>query len=283
MTIAAGFVAKDGVVLCTDSLYTGGIKVNGKKIFPLQLNGGAVAFALAGNEPFAKRAIEQCCKLLDDNPDLQGSVSGIKATVEAALKDFHEQFVFTRPADSRAGVAFNLLVAAGSLKEKPSIFMSHETVLNPISGNECIGEGYFVGHHIIETGYSREMSVDEAVVLAIHAVAVAKEYVEGVGGQTQILWIKDGIVSMLHPLNTTAFTELYIMGYERRTAELLFHAANPKLSDEEFEAHANRLVDSMKFIRNHWRERFENKDILEMLMCPDRPESSPSPTGDAQL
>jgi hypothetical protein len=35
MTIAAGFVERDGVVLCTDSLYSGGVKVHGKKIFRL--------------------------------------------------------------------------------------------------------------------------------------------------------------------------------------------------------------------------------------------------------
>jgi hypothetical protein len=121
MTMAAGFVVQDGIVLCTDCLYSGGVKIHGKKIFPLPLNGGAVAFALAGHEPFAKRAIEECYSFLDGNRDFQRSVAGIKDTVEAALKKFYEEFVFTRPKDERENVRFQLLVAAASLTEKPAI------------------------------------------------------------------------------------------------------------------------------------------------------------------
>ena len=280
MTIAAGFVVEDGVVLCTDSLYSGGIKRMGKKIFPLQLNGGAVAFAVAGHEPFAARAIEECALCFDQNPDHQASVTGIKSTVELALKNFHEQFVFTRPADERDKVRFQLLVAMATLTESPCIFSSCETVLTPISRYECIGSGYFVGEHIIETGYTQNMRLDDAVLLGIHATAVAKEYVEGVGGPIQLLWMKNGIVSPFHPLNTSIFTENYVMSYERRSEELLFQAANPKLTDEEFDAHAKRFVETTKFIRRRWRERFENASLLEMLMYPGVPTDPRSTTAD---
>jgi 20S proteasome alpha/beta subunit len=268
MTIAAGFVTEDGVVLCTDSQYSGGIKRNGKKIFPMQLNGSAVAFALAGNEAFAKRAIEECFACLDmrENSDRQHSIGGIKDVLEAALKDFHERFVFTRPSEERETVRFSLLVAVASLKEKPVVFCSHETVLIPIDGHECLGAGYFVGHHIIEIGYRSKMSLDDAVALAIHVVTMAKEYVDGVGGPTQILWIKDGIVSPFHPLNAAVYTEPLILNHERESAELLFHAANPRLSDEEFQGYAGRFAATVGLIRKHWRQSFENQDLLQMLM-----------------
>jgi len=279
MTIAAGFVVRDGIVLCTDSLYSGGIKVQGKKIFALALNGGAVAFALAGHEPFAKRAIEECCSFLDENRGLQSSVAGIKGTIEAALKKFHEEFVFSRPKEERERVGFELLVAAASLNEKPAIFSAYETVLIPVSGYRCFGMGCFVGQHVIETAYSPKMSLDDAVVLAIHATAVAKEYVEGVGGPTQLLWIKDGVVSPFHPLNTAVFTETYIMSFEQRSAELLFDAANPRLSADEFKQKADNFVTHLGLIRKHWRQSFENKDILEMLMYPG-PADPPHPKSD---
>ncbi|HTA69827.1 MAG TPA: hypothetical protein VK776_16175 [Bryobacteraceae bacterium] len=280
MTIASGFVVEDGVVLCTDSLYGGGIKRMGKKIFPLPLNGGAVAFALAGHEAFAARAIEECTHYFDQNPEHQSSIVGIKSTVELALKNFHEQFVFSRPADEREKVRFELLVAMATLTERPCIFSSCETVLTPISGYECLGSGFYVGEHIIETGYSRAMSLDDAVLLGIHATAVAKEYVEGVGGPIQLLWLKNGVVSPFHPLNTSIFTESFVMSYERRSEELLFQAANPKLSDKEFDARTQRFVETTKFIRTHWRERFENASLLEMLMHPGVPANPPSTTAD---
>jgi 20S proteasome alpha/beta subunit len=280
MTIAAGFVANDGVVLCTDSLYSGGIKVHGKKIFPMQLDGGAVAFALAGHEPFAKRAIEECFAFLGQNPDSQRSVRGIKTLVEAALKRFHEEFVFTRPVGERESVWFNLLVAIASLSEPPCLFASHETVLIPVPEHECFGVGYYVGHHVIETAYSRRMAVDDAVVLAIHAVAVAKEYVEGVGGQTQLLWIRNGTVSPFHPINSAIYTENYVMSFDRRSAELLFHTANPKLDEEEFQRHVDRFVSLTKMMRKYWREGFENQSVLQMLMHQgDQPGPEPPKRG----
>jgi hypothetical protein len=142
-----------------------------------------------------------------------------------------------------------------------------------------LGLGYFVGQHVIETGYSPKMSLDDAVVLAIHATTVAKEYVEGVGGPIQLLWIKDGVVSPFHPLNTTWFTEPFIMSFERRSAELLFDAANPRLNDDEFKQKADNFVTHLGVIRKHWRQSFENKDILEMLMYPG-PGDPPLPKSD---
>lgn len=238
-----------------------------------------MAFALAGHEQFAKRAIEECCSFLEVNHDLQRSVAGIKDTVEAALKNFYEEFVFSRPENERERVRFELLVAAASLNENPAIFSARETVLIPIPGYECLGMGYFVGQHVIETGYNPKMSLDDAVVLAIHATAVAKEYVEGVGGPIQLLWMKDGVVSPFHPLNAVWFTETYIMSFEKRAAELLFDAANPHLSDDEFKQRADNFVTHLGFIRKHWRQSFENKDILEMLMYPG-PGDPPPPKSD---
>jgi hypothetical protein len=274
MTITAGFVATDGVVLCADSLYSGGIKVYGKKIFSMPLNGSAIAFALAGHEAFAKRAIEECFGLLDSNPDAQRSIAGAKAAVESALKRFHEEFVFTRPSEERDRVKFNLLVSIMSLGEPPLLFASHDTVLIPVSGHECFGAGYHVGHHVIENAYSRNMTVDDAVVLAIHAVAVAKEYVEGVGGKTQLLWMRNGAVSPFNPINSAVYTETYVMSFERRAAELLFHAANPKLDDEEFQQRIDSFVQATRVMRKYWRENFENQSLLEMLM---RQEEHPTP------
>src|SRR5690242_20519606 len=86
MTIAAGFVARNGVLLCTDSLYSGGIRTHGRKIFTHPLDHGVVSFALAGHEPFAKKAIEDCKSFLDQNRDSHTSIASIKAAIEVIVK-----------------------------------------------------------------------------------------------------------------------------------------------------------------------------------------------------
>jgi hypothetical protein len=75
MTIAAGFCVKDGILLCADSMYTGGSKVHQPKLFGYRLNSGtpeacSLAFALAGHENYGKMAIDDCVdELLDTPPD----------------------------------------------------------------------------------------------------------------------------------------------------------------------------------------------------------------------
>ena len=66
MTIAAGFVTRDGVLLCADTQFTGGAKVYRHKIRAFTLNDGTIlVFALAGHLDYAVMAIEECLEAID--------------------------------------------------------------------------------------------------------------------------------------------------------------------------------------------------------------------------
>src|SRR5690242_2826736 len=61
VTIAAGFMAIDGVLICADTLYTDGYtKVYLDKIFTQELRHAVVVFGLAGNAATGGTAIEDC-------------------------------------------------------------------------------------------------------------------------------------------------------------------------------------------------------------------------------
>jgi hypothetical protein len=67
MTIVAGFHVMDGIVLCGDTMYTGGMKLHQSKLVGATLKDSpnpvdhlSVAFALAGHEGNARMAIEDC-------------------------------------------------------------------------------------------------------------------------------------------------------------------------------------------------------------------------------
>ena len=62
MTIAAGFMVRDGVVLCTDTRYSvGGAKLPGTKLTAAEIHGTAkLIFAFAGNVDFAQATIQKC-------------------------------------------------------------------------------------------------------------------------------------------------------------------------------------------------------------------------------
>src|ERR1035438_7824321 len=72
MTIAAGFVVRDGILLCADTLYTDGYtKEYRDKIFPWPKKGAAVCFALAGSAHVGGHAIRQCQAALSRSPRKQ--------------------------------------------------------------------------------------------------------------------------------------------------------------------------------------------------------------------
>ena len=67
MTIAVGFVCRDGVMLCADSLITDGqTKEYGDKVVQWHGKFAGVCFALAGNPAVARIAINDCVAALDE-------------------------------------------------------------------------------------------------------------------------------------------------------------------------------------------------------------------------
>jgi predicted proteasome-type protease len=63
VTIAAALSHEDGILLCSDTQQeAGAMKIHGSKIGHFTCPGGKVAFAIAGNVPFAFSAIQKCAK-----------------------------------------------------------------------------------------------------------------------------------------------------------------------------------------------------------------------------
>ncbi|MGA2739350.1 MAG: hypothetical protein ABSG65_18155, partial [Bryobacteraceae bacterium] len=68
MTIAAGFVCSDGVVLCSDTLHEGWkYKLHSTKLLHFDCWGAQVGFAFAGATDLAISAIEKCERRLKKN------------------------------------------------------------------------------------------------------------------------------------------------------------------------------------------------------------------------
>jgi hypothetical protein len=69
MTIAAGFVCREGILLCADTEQTAwAMKLHGSKLGHFACPGGIIAFAYAGNTRFAFSAIQKLQKRLQGIP-----------------------------------------------------------------------------------------------------------------------------------------------------------------------------------------------------------------------
>jgi 20S proteasome alpha/beta subunit len=269
MTIAAGFVARGGILLCTDSLYSGGVNVHGRKIFTHKYPAGVVSFAIAGHELLAKKTVQDCDDIVRTNPDYCVSVPTIRRMIEQTIKSAHEQYVETRPHEERDAYRFQLLIAIATREEGAFLFSSSGPVLAQVENYECLGTGGYVGHHIIQNAYRPGMSLDQVATIAIHALGAAKRYVEGVGGPSQFECIRDSAVMETlgrhFPYDLATIMDMEITTYEDETARLLSAIATSELNDDEFEQRVLNFVKFARQMRTDWKSHSERSDLYRAL------------------
>ena len=100
MTIAAGFVCKDGVILCADTEHTGWpSKFHESKLDHFEIPAGKIAFALAGNRSFAWCAIQKCRERLRSV-----APQSVANELEQILETEYRRNVFGHPSYSNGSV-----------------------------------------------------------------------------------------------------------------------------------------------------------------------------------
>jgi 20S proteasome alpha/beta subunit len=252
MTIAAGFVVKDGILLCADTLYTDGqTKDYRDKIFPWIGKDSAVCFAIAGNATIARMVVDDCRDALDESGTKKLSIKQALAIVRPIVKNAYEQYVDTRPVDERSAADFWLLIAASAASGGFRLYSSVRSSVARVDTFECIGAGRQIGRYIIDPIYQNDMSIAQAAVLGIHAMAAAKERVDGVAGKSQFLSIRDGFVSTVVPQRIDSW-EQYALDF-RTAAERLLLSIGDDLNDQEFEESLGRFSEQARSIRAFWK------------------------------
>jgi len=150
VTIIAGFQVKDGILLCSDTEWSGGSKVYQEKIFSHFFRGGAVSFALAGSEANGKMAIQDCRAALDLGRKRSYTVKEVRAIIRRAVRSIHEGYVDSRPADEKDAARFELMVAFALKSGARELLATSGPSVYPVDKFRCLGSGWYVGNHIIE-------------------------------------------------------------------------------------------------------------------------------------
>lgn len=253
MTIAAGLVATDGILLCADTLYTDGqTKDYRDKIFSWTGKGAAACFAIAGNATIARMVVDECCDALSGYRGRTLSISNILTIARPIVKNAYEQYVDTRPSDERQAADFWLLIAASAATQGFRLYSSMRSAIARVDTFECIGVGRQVGRYIIEPSYRGDMTVDGAAVLAIHALAAAKERVDGVDGKSQFLAVKDGFVSPVVPQNVDSW-EMYVLQFRTAASRLLLTLGDGSVDEQAFNEGLEEFCKEARSIRAFWR------------------------------
>ena len=255
MTIAAGFVVKDGILLCADTLYTDGFtKEYREKIFPWIGQDESVCFAIAGHALIGRMAVEDCRQALWGSKRPHHTIAQIMATIRPLLKAVYEQYVDTRPQHEQQTADFSLLIAVATTGERPRLFSTYHGATAPIDSFECLGIGRHLGRYVIEPMFNPGMTIGEAAVLGIHALGAAKERVDGVGGKSQFVSMRGTAISPIVP-HDIDLSEQLILTFRKLTGDLLLAVSNSELDAVRFRRHFEEFVFQVENMRTVWLDR----------------------------
>ena len=282
MTIAAGFKVQDGILLCADTQYTGAMKVQQQKIFPITIAGEPYAFAIAGNEVYGKMAIQECQEAIADLPVENRTERAVRRSLAHVVKTFNEEYIDTRPETEREGARFDLLVAAwvprgGGL----NLFSTKGVGLIHEPDYQCIGTGDYLAHYLIRPVFHRMMLIREVVLLAIQMLASCKTYDAYCGGFSQLIVL--GVDGKLTPVEhfEVSQSEGRIENYDRETRQLLFSLSDPAMDDSGFQGRLDRFIEQVQMLRASWRGK--GFEYIIQKLSPSQavdPESPQPPTHD---
>jgi hypothetical protein len=255
VTIGIGFLCSDGIVLCSDTQVTWQQfhKYYEHKIRSHGGDGWTLAFTYSGNPSVMKmfdgKFANAAASYLNNPPDartVQNMVETVLSTIDVLDNDPN-----------------SLCMLCGIVIPKKEMLLIHTEgkVVSTVDEHHFVGCGdSSVLRYLIPTltKHSSGYSAWQAVNIGVYLTLQAKRYVDGCGGDTDILILK--------PNGHTTTTEAYHIEQELlkleflmdRTATGLFDIA---MSDEEFQDHLKRFVKAVE----DEREELKLRSKLNML------------------
>jgi 20S proteasome alpha/beta subunit len=246
MTIAAGMLYNGGVLLCADTQFeTSTAKSQDPKVGSFEFPSGKVAYAMAGNGPFAKAAIQKC------NRRLQRPITN---SIEEALESVHEKeyrrHVLQHPSHAYdVTLHYWLLLAVWVQGHSPILYSTSGTAMLEVDGEECLGVGQDIAQYIIKPSYYQRMSEGEALILSTHALACAKRFAPSCGGPSQVLLMRnDGSIDSPKP-DSLERREKRLAECDKDMRTLLLKATDLSLEYGQYENLLSGFTGEMRRLR----------------------------------
>jgi 20S proteasome alpha/beta subunit len=189
MTYIAAFRCQGGVVMCADTLETRGehknyvekIEIVDDLSYPLAIGGAGVDDIL---KPFMQELIE---RVKTSKP---ATKAALQTEIKATIKTVYENDV---PAlvVKKQHLTPQFLIAAKPTNDDYCIFAVIGKRLYKEQRRAIIGYPSTYNQGLLERLHRDDLPMQQAVMLAIYLVSQSKRFDEGVGGDTQIVIVRD--------------------------------------------------------------------------------------------
>lgn len=233
MTIGIGFECVDGVVLCADNQITfyQSHKYYERKIYHHQGDGWAAAFTYSGN-PNLMKAFNDKFPVLANELPAAIDVQKLRNVIEGLLL----------PMDATDfGDGFNMLCGITAADKSALLKTDNRTVrgLNADRFYSYIGCGdssvlQYLGPLLTRTE-SHDCTVDQAFGIGVYLIAQAKRHIDGCGGDTDAIILKEkGKIEYREP-STIYNAEQHLLLLEHFIGKVSAAFFDPRITEDEFD------------------------------------------------
>lgn len=267
VTIIAGFKCYEGVVLCADTQETlEHAKRNIPKLrfepknqhgFPEQVSPDdlAVAFCGAGDGPF----IDKLASVAWEDASVATSIDEACEAIENSIKRTYREFglIYQQGLCPEVQLIFGV-----KMHHKSRLFSAVGPIVNEKSGYDCGGVGHYMADFLASRMYSEYLPVHQCVILAAYILFQSKEHVDGCGGDSQIVVLReDGSSGAVDWKRVKAITELLSQS-DRDISELLLAAARLSTPDDKLKDSISNAKEMLEVFRSNQRDELERWDAM---------------------
>ncbi len=183
-TTTVGVIYKDGVVIAADQLATlGDIKVNQKiqKVIPITKNVVMTTAGMVGDNQAIVRLLKAQMKLyiLEETEPTVNSVATLLSNI---LSDKYLYSYLPYQLQDLIG-GYDTKARLYSMDMVGGIGEEHDVA--------ATGSGMTVAYGILDAGYKKNMTEEQAVKLAVQAIVSARKRISSVGGENVTVYVVD--------------------------------------------------------------------------------------------
>ena len=259
MTVCAGFVHREGVLLCADTQHEGwDIKLHAAKMRHFDCPSGRVGLTYAGNANFATavgQKLEREVKALSKGADLL-------LAIEKIIDKEYRRLVYRNPHPDDPAIDYGFLMAIQPRNGTTKLYLADRVAVMNVPTYKLIGIGETFGAQLVEPGFTLGADPEQMLVLAVYAMALVKEHVPGCGGLSMYLDLRnDGSYLEYYGEPLLERLEKWVGVYHLLTWNLLNQFADRTMSEADFirnlEEFGHKLVQA--------RRNFDDdKKLIEM-------------------
>lgn len=273
MTIAAGLMCSDGILLCADTEHTDYVaKYQKEKIFQFQ---NQLVLAGAGSSDFIRMTFDKLCD--EFRSSQPANPSEARDVIETLVLDIHSRhiFQFYQPND-QSRPSLDLVIGARCSNGDLALVKTLDSTASLAPFYEAVGNGRALFEYWASLLYRPDLTIDLVSYIALFILREVKRTVQGCGGFSFTTSLaKDPAHERQWSL---ADENGLFAGFPQSIAPLLTYCRDLRKDDKEFHEAVDRFAAGLRMIRQmEWQKHNMNKIMAENLPLPDAPLGVPDP------